>query len=71
MHGSLWVECQLTNDKWREQVDFCYRCCATWGETVIRVQCDKPKTNGTELKEHENKTVVGQEKDQQRELGLS
>ena len=58
-------------NKWKEQVNFCYRCCTTWGETVIKIQCDEFGKNKTHTKEQEKPPVGNQEKDQQRELGFS
>jgi hypothetical protein len=61
--------------QWKEQMDACYRCCATWGETVIRVECNERKGNGTGVKEGETKKKEeegeGKEKDRGRELGFS
>lgn len=50
--------------KWKEQKDFCYRCCTTWGETVIKIQCDKTYRNATvtEGKEQDEKAMSGEEK---------
>ncbi|KAH8730634.1 hypothetical protein GQ44DRAFT_768386 [Phaeosphaeriaceae sp. PMI808] len=56
---------------WKEQVDFCYHCCTTWGETVIKIQCDNVAKNVLLPKEQEKKPLVNQEKDQDRELGFS
>jgi len=40
--------------QWSEQLDFCYRCCTTWGETVIRVQCDQSSRNtSASITEHQ------------------
>jgi hypothetical protein len=50
--------------QWSEQLDFCYRCCTTWGETVIRVQCDKSYKNVTDTEKTEKKQMV---KDVERE----
>jgi hypothetical protein len=56
-------------------MDACYRCCATWGETVIRVECNESKGNGTAVKDGEMKKKEeegeGKEKDHGRELGFS
>jgi hypothetical protein len=56
-------------------MDACYRCCATWGETVIRVECNESKGNRTgAVKEGEKKKEEegeGKEKDHGRELGFS
>ncbi|KAF2027495.1 hypothetical protein EK21DRAFT_114716 [Setomelanomma holmii] len=56
---------------WKEQVDMCYRCCATWGETVIKVQCDKAKTNQTQPKKQDPQSTNIDRKDPVRELGFS
>jgi hypothetical protein len=65
--------------QWKEQMDACYRCCATWGETVIRVECNESTGNGTgvgavkeeEKKKEEDGEGEGKEKDRGRELGFS
>ncbi|KAF1832126.1 hypothetical protein BDW02DRAFT_21078 [Decorospora gaudefroyi] len=33
------VDLQCPEAFWREQQHYCFRCCSTWGETVIRVEC--------------------------------
>jgi len=65
---------------WKEQFDMCYRCCAVWGETVIRVRCDEGSGNGTMAntrKGNETEAEMDKEKDKGknesvgRELGFS
>jgi hypothetical protein len=61
---------------WKEQVDMCYRCCATWGETVIKIECNQNKVgkNGTRVEGKSRKeegAVKGKENVPGRELGFS
>lgn len=54
----------------------CYRCCATWGETVIKIQCDETRvrTNATRvgsIGQESSDAVEGNEKGAGRELGFS
>lgn len=40
---------------WSEQSNFCYRCCSTWGETVIKIVCkdeDMKNLNHSQVKEY-------------------
>jgi hypothetical protein len=61
---------------WKEQFDMCYRCCATWGETVIKIECGASK-NETLVEKHmakDNGTKgAAKEKDtvSRRDLGFS
>ncbi|KAH3908720.1 hypothetical protein HBI56_073810 [Parastagonospora nodorum] len=62
---------------WKEQFDMCYRCCAVWGETVIRVRCDEGGTGNGTMGRKGNETATVKEKDKGknegvgRELGFS
>ncbi|KAH7398821.1 hypothetical protein DE146DRAFT_632386 [Phaeosphaeria sp. MPI-PUGE-AT-0046c] len=45
----------------REQEGVCWRCCTTWGETVIRVECKESSGNRTRLAEIEKKKKAEEE----------
>lgn len=49
----------------------CYRCCATWGETVIKIQCDEAKINQTKPMVRQKRPVKSDEKEPARDLGFS
>ena len=51
------VELKCPETFWREEHGVCHKCCSTWGETVIRVECQsKSKSVGNATKEEGNRS---------------
>lgn len=49
----------------REQEGVCWRCCSTWGETVIRVECKDGGWNGTRQAEMEKEKAALKAKEEE------
>jgi hypothetical protein len=58
--------------QWLEQNNHCYRCCSTWGETVINVKCESAARGNQTVVAREKRPAIQQERDDSgRELGFS